>query len=193
MPEILTNYFYKSSPITLAVLGLLSLYFLLTVWIFIYRYFALGSWARKESESLETMQMGSASVSGVSILKQCLKRSLAMNAPVLDVCLYVAQRESTKGLTMLSLIATTSPFIGLFGTVVSILEAFAGMGTAKSASLGVVAPAISEALIATAAGIFVAVFAYSFHLLLKRKAYALMTLISIQKDLLVANAQASKR
>ena len=84
------------------------------------------------------------------------------------------------------MIASTSPFIGLFGTVISILEAFAGLGTQKSATLSVVAPAISEALVATAAGIFVAIFAYSFHLLLKRKAYELSTVIAMQADMLLA-------
>jgi len=59
-------------------------------------------------------------------------------------------QNTTKGLTALSIMATTSPFIGLFGTVIGILEAFSKLGNTKSASLNVVAPAISEALIATA-------------------------------------------
>ncbi|MFW2330951.1 MAG: MotA/TolQ/ExbB proton channel family protein [Nitrospinota bacterium] len=52
---------------------------------------------------------------------------------------------------------STAPFIGLFGTVWGVMEAFAGIGATGSASVAVVAPGISEALIATAAGIFTAV------------------------------------
>ena len=60
-------------------------------------------------------------------------------------------------LTWLATIASMSTFIGLFGTVMGIVDAFHGLGTAGSATLRAVAPGISEALITTAAGIFVAV------------------------------------
>jgi len=60
-------------------------------------------------------------------------------------------------LTWLATIASMSTFIGLFGTVWGIIDAFHGLGTAGSATLRAVAPGISEALITTAAGIFVAV------------------------------------
>jgi biopolymer transport protein ExbB/TolQ len=95
-------------------------------------------------------------------------------------------RVSTKGLTLLSVVASTSPFIGLFGTVVGILETFSHLATQKSAALSVVAPAISEALIATAVGIFVAIFAYTFHLILKRKAYELSSILSSQADVILS-------
>ncbi len=187
MLEIVAGYFDRSSPITFLVLGVLSFYLFVTVWIFVYRYLYLGRWLSNESDSLEQMHMGAASVSSKSIIKSCLKKSLSPNAKVLQMCEHAATKEATRGLTMLSLIASTSPFVGLFGTVVSILEAFAGLGTQKSATLSVVAPAISEALVATAAGIFVAIFAYSFHLLLKRRAYELTTTIAMQSELLLAN------
>lgn len=51
----------------------------------------------------------------------------------------------------------TAPFIGLFGTVWGIMNTFHGIGMSKSASLAVVAPGISEALVATAAGLAVAI------------------------------------
>jgi biopolymer transport protein TolQ len=57
----------------------------------------------------------------------------------------------------LATIAATSPFVGLFGTVMGIVDAFLGLGTAGSATLRAVAPGIAEALITTAAGLFVAV------------------------------------
>jgi biopolymer transport protein TolQ len=62
-----------------------------------------------------------------------------------------------RRLTWLATIAATSPFVGLFGTVVGIIDAFHGLGTAGAATLRAVAPGISEALITTAAGLFVAV------------------------------------
>ena len=60
-------------------------------------------------------------------------------------------------LTWLATIAAVSPFVGLFGTVMGIVDAFQGLGTAGSATLRAVAPGISAALITTAAGLFVAV------------------------------------
>jgi biopolymer transport protein TolQ len=60
-------------------------------------------------------------------------------------------------LTWLATIANISPFIGLFGTVMGIIDAFHGLSTAGAATLRSVAPGISEALITTAAGILVAI------------------------------------
>jgi biopolymer transport protein TolQ len=60
-------------------------------------------------------------------------------------------------MTWLATIAAVSPFVGLFGTVMGVVDAFHGLGTAGSATLRAVAPGISEALITTAAGLFVAV------------------------------------
>jgi len=57
----------------------------------------------------------------------------------------------------------------------------------------VVAPAISEALIATAVGIFVAIFAYTFHLLLKRKAYELSSVLESQADVMLAQNEGDDR
>ncbi len=57
----------------------------------------------------------------------------------------------------LSSIASAAPFVGLFGTVYGIMDAFLRIGQEKSASLPVVAPAIGEALIATAIGLFAAI------------------------------------
>ena len=62
-----------------------------------------------------------------------------------------------KGLSLLATAANTAPFIGLFGTVWGIMTTFQAIGQMKSASLATVAPGISEALIATAVGLAVAV------------------------------------
>jgi biopolymer transport protein TolQ len=69
--------------------------------------------------------------------------------------LEVAQLE--RYLPFLATTASATPFIGLFGTVWGIMSAFHGIGTQGSASLAVVAPGISEALIATAAGLAAAI------------------------------------
>ncbi len=68
--------------------------------------------------------------------------------------------ETTRMVQMVPFLATTgntTPFIGLFGTVWGIMNSFHGIGLKGSASLAVVAPGISEALIATAAGLAAAI------------------------------------
>lgn len=70
-------------------------------------------------------------------------------------------------LTFLATTGSTTPFIGLFGTVWGIMNSFVGIGKLGSASLAVVAPGIAEALIATAAGLAAAVpavIAYNYYL-----------------------------
>ena len=62
-----------------------------------------------------------------------------------------------SGLPMLASIGSTSPYIGLFGTVWGIMNAFTGLSTLENASLAVVAPGIAEALVATAIGLFAAI------------------------------------
>jgi biopolymer transport protein TolQ len=75
-----------------------------------------------------------------------------------------AQTAASESLTMmegrltwLATIGATSPFVGLFGTIMGIVDAFHGLGTAGAATLRAVAPGVSEALITTAAGLVVAV------------------------------------
>jgi biopolymer transport protein TolQ len=60
-------------------------------------------------------------------------------------------------LTWLATTGAVTPFLGLFGTVWGIIDAFHGMGTAGTASLRSIAPGISEALVTTAAGLFAAI------------------------------------
>lgn len=68
-----------------------------------------------------------------------------------------------KSLGWLATTASATPFIGLFGTVVGIITAFHGLGTAETTSIQAVAPGISEALIATAFGLFAAIPAVIFY------------------------------
>ena len=65
--------------------------------------------------------------------------------------------EMKKGLGNLATISTTAPFVGLFGTVVGIINAFRGMAISGSGGLGAVSAGIAEALATTAFGLFVAV------------------------------------
>ncbi|MBI3388611.1 MAG: protein TolQ [Deltaproteobacteria bacterium] len=62
-----------------------------------------------------------------------------------------------RALTFLATTASSTPFIGLFGTVWGIMNAFRGLSTTQSSSIQAVAPGISEALIATAVGLFAAI------------------------------------
>jgi len=72
-------------------------------------------------------------------------------------------RRAEKGMSWLATTGSVSPFIGLFGTVWGIIDAFSGLGNAGAASLRAVAPGISEALLTTAAGLFVAIPAVIFY------------------------------
>ena len=65
-----------------------------------------------------------------------------------------------NGLGVLSVVATSSPFIGLFGTVWGIMNAFGAIASSGNTNLATVAPAISEALFATALGLAAAIPAY---------------------------------
>ena len=73
----------------------------------------------------------------------------------------VAQLRETdrleQNLATLATIGSTSPYVGLFGTVWGIMGAFQGLGAVQQATLATVAPAIAEALIATAMGLFAAI------------------------------------
>ena len=68
-----------------------------------------------------------------------------------------------RGLPFLATTGNSAPFIGLFGTVIGIIQAFQGIAAAGSASLAIVAPGIAEALIATAAGLVAAIPASIFY------------------------------
>jgi len=79
---------------------------------------------------------------------------------------WTGSRESLRlerGFTLLATTGSAAPFIGLFGTVIGIINAFENIGRAGSASLAVVAPGIAEALIATAIGLFAAIPATIFY------------------------------
>src|SRR6202171_4240822 len=69
----------------------------------------------------------------------------------------IVHAELKRGISGLATIGSTAPFVGLFGTVVGIINAFSSISTSKSTGLGSVAGGISEALVTTAIGLFVAI------------------------------------
>jgi biopolymer transport protein ExbB len=69
----------------------------------------------------------------------------------------IVHAELKRGISSLATIGSTAPFVGLFGTVLGIINAFKGISTEKSTGLGAVAGGISEALVTTAVGLFVAI------------------------------------
>lgn len=80
----------------------------------------LAAWKNKEKESLNST-LGRKDLSRTrSILRKCTDTSLSH----LEIYKNLASRRASNGLTWLSIVASTSPFIGLFGTVISILETF---------------------------------------------------------------------
>jgi biopolymer transport protein ExbB/biopolymer transport protein TolQ len=68
-----------------------------------------------------------------------------------------------KGVSALATIGSTAPFVGLLGTVVGVINAFTGIATTASAGIGAVSAGISEALVETALGLFVAIPAVWFY------------------------------
>jgi biopolymer transport protein ExbB/biopolymer transport protein TolQ len=90
----------------------------------------------------------SSDISGdeIEASKRALQRAIAIKSA-----------EFKRGLSGLATIGSTAPFVGLFGTVFGIINAFTGMKAAESAGIGAVAGGIAEALLTTALGLAVAV------------------------------------
>jgi len=81
----------------------------------------------------------------------------------------IFSQELKRGMSVLATIATSAPFIGLFGTIFGIINAFRGMALTGSGGIGAVAAGIAEALVTTAFGIGVAVIALWFYNLLNAR------------------------
>jgi biopolymer transport protein TolQ len=83
----------------------------------------------------------------------------SLNAVTADMQMAAAEeiRKLERYMPWLATTGSVTPFIGLFGTVWGVMDAFSGLGTAGAASLRAVAPGIAEALITTAAGLFTAI------------------------------------
>lgn len=101
------------------------------------------------------------------IERQVKQRGALINKEAVERSLQLGISEEVTKLEMnmswLATVASVSPFIGLFGTVWGIIDAFEGLGNAGSASLRAVAPGISEALVTTAIGLVAAIPAAIFY------------------------------
>lgn len=101
------------------------------------------------------------------IERQIKQRGALVNKLAVERSLQLGISEEVTKLEMnmswLATVASVSPFIGLFGTVWGIIDAFEGLGNAGSASLRAVAPGISEALVTTAIGLAAAIPAAIFY------------------------------
>jgi biopolymer transport protein TolQ len=101
------------------------------------------------------------------IERQIKQRGALVNKLAIERSLQLGISEEVTKLEMnmswLATVASVSPFIGLFGTVWGIIDAFEGLGNAGSASLRAVAPGISEALVTTAVGLAAAIPAAIFY------------------------------
>lgn len=112
--------------------------------IFITAYMEMARSDKKDGKS--TLRTETSYLQTMGSVKRTLRR--AINVEV---------RRLSQLVPFLATAGNTAPFIGLFGTVWGIMDTFHGIGVSGSASLAVVAPGISEALIATAAGLAVAI------------------------------------
>ena len=95
------------------------------------------------------IKSGGASVKGHDMI-EAAERAIEREA-------LVTTADMKKGLSGLATIGTTAPFIGLFGTVIGIINAFRGMALTGSGGIAAVSAGISEALVTTALGLFVAI------------------------------------
>lgn len=179
----MNNFISDIGPITWFVLSWLSLYFIINIWIFIWRFFKITDAINVEKDTLELLNNNHAPMPKSIFFKIFDNRHTSKD--LLDTYRLQAIKQATIGLSMLSIISSTAPFIGLFGTVIEILEAFYNLGNEGKVAFDIIAPIISKALVATAFGILTAIPAYSFYIILRRKAYELGILLDIQTNLIL--------
>lgn len=174
-------------PVPLAVIGILILFSLLS-WTIVFSKGSVFSKAQKSNRSflrafrkapdLQSVALASEQYTAAPLVavfdfgygeveRQVKQRGALVNKPAVERSLQLGISEEVAKLEMnmnwLATVATVSPFIGLFGTVWGIIDAFQGLGNAGSASLRAVAPGISEALITTAIGLAAAIPAAIFY------------------------------
>lgn len=171
---------FLTNPINILVLGWLGIYLFFVFFIFFYKLFYLSSWIKKEKDVFNSLVVNN-TFPITSALKSCIENSEDVNKYTFDACIQAAKIKASAGLTFLSIVASTAPFIGLFGTVVGILSAFNGMQSVTT--INMIAPAIADALVATAVGIITAVPAYSFHQILSSKVEELIATLKMQRDI----------
>ena len=174
-------------PVPLAIIVILILFSLFS-WTIVFAKSSVFGRARRENRNflrafrkannLQAVAMASEQYSSAPLVavfdfgygeieRQVKQRGGLVNKSAVERSLQLGiSEEVTKleiNMNWLATIASVSPFIGLFGTVWGIIDAFQGLGNAGSASLRAVAPGISEALVTTAVGLFAAIPAAIFY------------------------------
>jgi len=174
-------------PVPLAIIAILILFSLFS-WTIVFSKSSVFGRARRENRnflrafrkagSLQAVAIASEQFTSAPLVavfdfgygeieRQVKQRGALVNKPAIERSLQLGISEEVAKLEMnmnwLATVATVSPFIGLFGTVWGIIDAFEGLGNAGSASLRAVAPGISEALITTAIGLAAAIPAAIFY------------------------------
>jgi biopolymer transport protein TolQ len=183
----LWDIFKNLRPVPLAVIAFLAVFSLIS-WTIVFSKWGLYSKvnqsnrsflrAFRKSSNLQSVALASeqfASAPMVAVFdfgygeveRQVKSRGGLVNKPAIERSLQLAiSEEITKlerSMNWLATVASVSPFIGLFGTVWGIMDAFLGLGNAGSASLRAVAPGIAEALVTTALGLVAAIPAAIFY------------------------------
>jgi biopolymer transport protein TolQ len=134
------------------------------VGLFLAGYAELTAQLRQSQPSLEAANVGTGpqGPQGAGGPKPVLKSLGAVDRALLRASV-VEVNKLERRIPFLATTASIAPFIGLFGTVWGIMIAFQGIGATGSTNLGVVAPGIADALVATAAGLFAAIPAVYFY------------------------------
>ncbi|STQ85880.1 MotA/TolQ/ExbB proton channel family protein [Helicobacter muridarum] len=183
--EMFIRFFETSGIITLIVIAWLSIYLIVTFWIFIYKWFIIRGMQDRESYSLDLLLSKDINIPQSAVFTRANGHNI-LSKEMLHVWKEQLLRNASNGLTFLSIVSSTAPFIGLFGTVVEILEAFSHLGSNGQATFEAIAPIISKALVATAWGILCAIPAYSFYMILRRNISVLGVCLQSQIDIAIS-------
>lgn len=183
----LWDIFENLKPVPLAVIALLLLFSLLS-WTIVFSKGSVFSRARRENRAfirafrkannLQAVALASEQYAAAPLVavfdfgygeveRQIKQRGALVNKPAIERSLQLGiSEEITKleqNMNWLATVASVSPFIGLFGTVWGIIDAFQGLANAGSTTLRAVGPGISEALFTTAIGLAAAIPAAIFY------------------------------
>ena len=183
----LWDLFTNLRPVPLAIIAILVLFSLFS-WTIVFSKSSVFGRARRQNRNFLRAFRKAANLQAVAVAseqfesaplvavfdfgygeieRQIKQRGALVNKPAIERSLQLGISEEVTKLEMhmswLATVASVSPFIGLFGTVWGIIDAFQGLGNAGSASLRAVAPGISEALVTTAIGLAAAIPAAIFY------------------------------
>lgn len=170
------SFFHDYDLATLFAVIVLFFYCVVALSIFLYRLSNVTRFYNFELSVLDVLLRGQ-ELPYDAYFKPCEGLNVKLN-----IFYNEASKSLSEGLTWLSIIATTSPFIGLFGTVISIY--FTLVTIDGSGDISKVASPIGHALVATACGIISAVLSYTFHLIIKRKVYECLNVLESQISIL---------